>query len=430
MVAGRASGLVRGAAVLRWGLARWPRRPELDGEEARSRWGRFRGRGGFSGTIHDAFRRRLTPAGKALCWLWFSAFVVSRIPGSSLADVAFAIISSAMAVAWVLSWRSPRLACDWRIEGAVSAGSESILCLELRNTGSKTIKDPGAWFFRCADGLDFPGDGLHVETLEPGHTAILRIPVRGRLRGPAFLDAPHLLAVEPLGLMRASLRASGGGVIAVRPGIPRMLSFRFLASGASGAVFAPWIGPRSDRSGDPAGVREYREGDSMRDLHHRSWARRGRPVTKERTAGRGDGIRLHVSTAAEGIEGRMLVDGTLALACSTARWLAERGALGSVWLDGTRLGDGGDPVEALLDACARLPRTGWKAWKSVPFALSGVDPRSPLLVVAVSLPPGWPPPGAAKIMVPDWTSESVTSDPSGRILGYRPDLPFEREIRL
>ena len=430
MVAGSQWGLVRMAAVARWALARWPRRPELDGAVPSTRWGRFRHRGGFSGHIHDAFRRRLTPGGKILCGVWFTAFAVSRIPGSSLADIAFAILTSAMAVAWILSWKRPALACQWSVEGPVSAGAQSWVRLELRNAGTRTARDPGAWFFRCADGLDFPGDGVHVESLEPGRTAALRIPVVGRLRGPAFLDAPHLLAMEPLGLMRASRRGSGGGEIAVRPGVPRMLSFRFLAVGASGAVFAPWIGPRTDRSGDPAGVREYRDGDSLRDLHHRSWARRGKPVTRERTVGRGDGIRLHVSTAVDGIEERMLLDGMLALACSAARWLAARGALGSVWIDGTRLETGNDPVESLLDACARLPRAGWRGWTNARSAPPAADARTPVLVVAVSLPEAGIPPGPVKFVVPDWMSESVTMDPAGGILRYRPDLPFQPEIRL
>jgi uncharacterized protein (DUF58 family) len=430
MAAASTWGLVRFAAASRWALSRWPRRPELDGTVPTTRWGRFRHRGGVSGHIHDAFRRRLTPAGKVLCGVWFTTFAVSRIPGTSLADVAFALLASAMTVAWLLSWRRPTLSCDWSLEGPVSAGSRSWLRLELRNTGTRTLRDPGAWFFRCADGLDLPGDGAHVETLEPGRSVVLRIPVAGRMRGPAFLDAPHLLSVEPLGLMRASRRGSGAGEIAVRPGVPRMLSLRFLALGASGPAFAPWIGPRSDRSGDPAGVREYRDGDSLRDLHHRSWARRGKPVTRERTAGRGDGIRLEISTAVRGIEGRMLVDGMLALACSSAGWLAARGALGSVWIDGSRLETGSDPVEALLEACARLPRAGWKSWTSAPWTPPPVDARTPLLVVAASLPEAGARPGSAKFMVPDWTSESVTIDAAGAVLGYRPDLPFRPEIRL
>ncbi len=126
----------------------------------------------------------------------------------------------------------------------------------------------------------------------------------------------------------------------------------------------------------------------------------------------------------------MLVDGMLALACSSAGWLAARGALGSVWIDGSRLETGSDPVEALLEACARLPRAGWKSWTSAPWTPPPVDARTPLLVVAASLPEAGARPGSAKFMVPDWTSESVTIDAAGAVLGYRPDLPFRPEIRL
>lgn len=431
MAQGRKWSLVRSAAVVRWSLSRWPRRPEIDGEPGRSLWARFHRNGGFSGHVHDAFRIRLTPAGKMLCGVWFAAFVVTRIPGGNIAQFVFAAISAAMLVAWILSLRRPALSCTWRFDGTLVAGGSTEISLELRNTGRRRIADPGAWFFRCGDGLDFPGDGVHVPSLEAGGRVVLSIPVQGRLRGPSYLDAPHLLALEPLGLMRASRRATGGCLVAVRPRAPRLSSFRFLGQGPAGAAFAPWLVARSDRFGDPAGVREYREGDSLRDLHHRSWARLGRPVTRERIAGRGDGIRLVVSSAAVGAEERMLVDGTLAMAASVARWLADHGALGTILLDGERIEEGSDPVESLLDACARVPLAGWRRWRRPALKLPDVDARRPALVVAVRLPRApWTPPAGTKFVVPGWKTDSVSTDEGGRVLRYRPDLPFGPEISL
>lgn len=424
--------LVRCAATLRWALSRWPRRPELDAHaEPASAWARFQRNGGFSGFVHDAFRRRLSPSGKALGGIWFASFVVTRIPGGNLADLAFAIISASMLVSWLLSCRRPELECMWHVDGTLCAGGTGEIRLELRNVGARTIVDPGAWFFRCADGIEFPGDGLHVRSLRPGEQTILRIPVRGRLRGPAFLDAPHLLALEPLGLMRSSRRASGDCVVVVRPRMPFLRSFRFLGHGPAGAAFAPFLGMQVERMGDPGGVRDYRRGDSMRDLHHRSWARRGRPVTRERLAGRGDGICLVVSSSVDGFDGRMLVDGTLALAASVARWLAERGSLGGAWVDGERIEGERDRAEAVLEACARVPRVGWRRWSRPALAVPERDASLPVLVVAAALPDGWAAfPWNVKIVIPDWGTDSVAMDENGRVLRYRPDLPFGSEISL
>lgn len=423
--------LVRKVAVSRWALSRWPKRPELDGDEPSTAWGRFRRAGGVSGHAYDAFRRRLTPAGKLLCGIWFSSFVVTRVPGAHLADIAFATISSAMLVAWILSWRRTGLSGTWRMEGRLSAGSSAEIVMELRNEGPRAIRDPGAWFFRFADGLDFPGDGVHVPRLEPGATATLRIPVRGRLRGSAYLAAPHVLAIEPLGLMRSSRPVGAGRVVGVCPGVPRLATFRFLEAGGAGAAFASALGARHDRSGDPSGVRDYREGDSPRDLHHRSWAKRGKPATRERLAGRGDGICLVVSSAAEGIEERMFVDGSLALAACVGLWLSDRGALGEAWLDGVRVPDAGGLAEGLLDACGRIPRVGWRDWERPPLVLPRVDARRPVLVVAPSLPAGtdgWG--GCVKAVVPDWSTDSVSHDVQARVLRYRPDLPFSGDLHL
>lgn len=394
-------------------------------------WAAFRRRGGVSGAVHDAFRRRLTPAGKAVCWIWFAALAVSRLPGGDGAKIVLLVLSAAMAAAWILSWRAPRMRVEWRLAGPLVAGGRARIEVALAAPSARSPSDPGVWFFRVADGVVLEGDGVHAPRLDADGTARLSIVVNGRFRGPARIEAPHVLLPEPLGLMRSSTRAGEGGELFVRPRAPRVVSFRFLDAGSSAAAFAERLGARRGSGGDPSGVREYRDGDSPRDLHHRAWARLGRPATKERETPRGDGIRLIVSSAAEGIEERMLVDGTLALACALARWLAERGALGQVALDGALVPASDDPVESLLDACARVPRTGWSAGRGPRTPIPPDGGRGPVLVVAGG-DPGWI--GArrsdAKLVVPDWMTESVSWDASGAVLRYRPDLPFDAEVRL
>lgn len=421
-----ARGLEKLVAQARWAMAHWPRRPELDREgEPETLRERFRRSGGFSGNLHDAFRRRLTSSGKAICGLWFAALVVSRVPGRSTADVAFAVLSAALAASWLLSWRRPRLDGSWSAPEALVLGERAELEVVVHNPGSAPVSDPGAWFFRVSDGLELAGDGTFAPLLEPSGEVRLRVPVVTRLRGPARLDPPHLLALEPLGLMRSCRRLGTGGSVNVRPFRPRIVEFPYLVSGPGGAAFAGALDGADRRLGDPSGVREYRQGDSLRDLHHRSWARRGKPVTRERSIRRGDGIRLVVSTAVSEGSQKVLVDDLLSLASAVALWLESRGALGETWLDGERCQEG---AEGVWEACGAVPRAGWGRWQR-PEPVSGeVGADTPCLVLG--LREEFQGPAGAKRILLDWATESVALDPSGLLLRVSPIVVRARELRL
>lgn len=419
-----ARGLETLVAQVRWAMAQWPRRPELDRPGAASTLReRFRRSGGVSGNIHDAFRRRLTSSGKALFGLWFAALVVSRVPGRSTADVAFAVLSAALVAAWILSWRRPRLEGTWSVPSTLVLGERAHLDVVVRNTGTTAIHDPGAWFFRVSDGLELEGDGAYAPTLDPAGSVRLRIPVVGRLRGPARLEPPHLLLPEPLGLMRSSRRLLDSAQVHVRPFRPRVADFRFLVAGAAGTAFAAALDGASQRLGDPSGVREYRQGDSLRDLHHRSWARRGKPVTRERTARRGEGVRLVVSTAIDSGGQKVLVDDLLSLASAIARWLEDRGALGEAWLDGQRCEDGAD---SFWEACGAVPRAGWGRWSRPEIAPPPLD--GPCLLLG--LRGDRPIPQGAKAIVLDWATESLRTDAAELLLRVSPIVVRAEELRL
>jgi len=412
-------------AWIRWSLARWPRRPEMDRApgDAPGRWGRFRRDGGVSGRIHDAFRRRLTPSGRILSALWFSALVVGRVPGRSLADGLFLALSAALGVSWLLSWRRIPLEAVWHAPEAATEGEVAEVEVEIRNRGMRAVRDPGAGVFRFADGLDASSDGVHLPSLAPGAGAVLRVPMVARLRGPSSLDAPHLLLPEPLGLMRASLRLEGSAIVVVRPRRPALGSFRFLGSGSRGPAFAAALGGAKARGGDPSGVREFREGDSLRDLHHRSWARRGAPATRERTAPRGDGIRLHVCTGGAGAGDRVARDALLGLASSVAAWLGRQGALSEAWIDAEPVPDGDGSLEdRLWAACGRVPRAGWGRRRAGSVAPLPARDGAPVLVVAMagSAPEG-DGPGRKSVLL-DWMTESVIEDPGGSVLRLSPLL--------
>ena len=112
-------------------------------------------------------------------------------------------------------------------------------------------------------------------------------------------------------------------------------------------------------------MREYREGDSLRDLHHKAFARYGRPFTKEFETERGAGAIPVLDTAARNLREKSSVEMLIRLAAGVGLWLLERHALGRFFIGDDEIslveGDGG---ESFLESLARIPPTSLRMSKT------------------------------------------------------------------
>jgi uncharacterized protein (DUF58 family) len=107
-----------------------------------------------------------------------------------------------------------------------------------------------------------------------------RVELRARRRGRYVLPAPTLRATDPLALAAGPAPRARDHVLLVYPQFYTLESFAVPA----GRRYQPGGIPLSSSTGDAiefVGTREYREGDPVRNIHWRSWARRGAPVVKE-----------------------------------------------------------------------------------------------------------------------------------------------------
>ena len=107
-----------------------------------------------------------------------------------------------------------------------------------------------------------------------------RVELRARRRGRYLLRTPTLRATDPLALAAGPAARGEEQVLLVYPRFYRLAHF----SVPPGRRYQPGGIPLSSSTGDAiefVGTREYREGDPVRNLHWRSWARRGEPVVKE-----------------------------------------------------------------------------------------------------------------------------------------------------
>ncbi len=188
-----------------------------------------------------------------------------------------------------------------------------------------------------------------------GESSMLLCKVRTKKRGAYTVGKVSLLIPEIMGMLRYSAKV-GSAEILVYPKPVVISSFDFLTWGSSGLVFAPLLTSGFARGLDFSGVREYQEGDSLRDLHHKAFARYGKPFTKEFEAERGAGIVLVLDVQGDTLLERSLQEPLIRLAAGIGAWFIERGILGRFFIGNEEIqlnvGDDGDSFFATL---ARIP---------------------------------------------------------------------------
>jgi len=192
-----------------------------------------------------------------------------------------------------------------------------------------------------------------IATVSAGSLGRSRASARFVERGEHHLDPFSARAMVPFGLAAGPAVTSGSCRFLVLPRMARMAGFE-LAQGSAGdrkRVASHVLGP----SGDLAGVRPYRPGDPIRQLHARTWARSGSPHVREHVRERSEraGLVLLVDRGSD----EKLGEAAISLAAGAASVLAHGiGGLGLVAL-GSDIGrphQGASPGAILDSAMDRL----------------------------------------------------------------------------
>ena len=198
-------------------------------------------------------------------------------------------------------------------------------------------------------------DESELVLVAAGGSAELTCKIQTKKRGAFEIPKVAVILPEICGALRYAAKA-GKAELLVFPRPLRVSAFPFLTSGASGTVFAPLLMPSLTRGMNFVGVREYREGDALRDLHHKAFARYGKPFTKEFETERGAGAILVLDVTARNLREKSSVEMLIRLAAGIGLWLLERNALGRFFIGDDEIplvhADGG---ESLLEALARIP---------------------------------------------------------------------------
>ena len=209
--------------------------------------------------------------------------------------------------------------------------------------------------------------------------------VRTTRRGSFMRSKVSANVPEIMGLLRWPYGYNGSIELLVYPRALKVQDFPFLTQGASGMVFAPFLMPSLTRGMNFIGVREYREGDSLRDLHHKAFARYGRPFTKEFEVERGAGVILLLDTATPHFKSRQYLEHAIRIVAAVGEWLLDREILGRFFIDNEEisLNGGNESRKDLLDALARIPSASLAYGKKPASWAPAARPMDPVLRVGL-----------------------------------------------
>lgn len=125
------------------------------------------------------------------------------------------------------------------------------------------------------------GDSPAEIRLRPGDSMNATVEIVPQRRGVIRMDRLEVRLPDPLGIFQSIVRVEGpASTVIVLPRRYRLPPVELPGSAAfqlSGESNTNAIG----NSGEFTGLREYRPGDPVRQIHWKSWARMGRPIIKE-----------------------------------------------------------------------------------------------------------------------------------------------------
>ncbi|HEX2569690.1 MAG TPA: DUF58 domain-containing protein [Polyangia bacterium] len=248
--------------------------------------------------------------------------------GNNLLYLVFGMMLSLIIASGVLSEMSLRGLVVTRLPpGQVYAGSPYLTGLSLRN-GKQRLPSFSIEAEDLVEGRPI-GKRCYFLKLPAGRTQRTAYRHQVARRGLLRLTGVRLSTKFPFGLFRKSRVLDLGEALVVFPELRRVVPPSLARDDRGGEQARPERG----RGGDFHGLRSYREGDDLRDIHWRTSARRGRPMVREYDQEAARRVTLLLDNGAPGgaaCQDAAALEG-LERAVSVAAWLArhyvERGFL-------------------------------------------------------------------------------------------------------
>jgi uncharacterized protein (DUF58 family) len=232
--------------------------------------------------IWQVYVERLTPAGRWL--LWTTAAVA--VFGASSLDIQAYVLFCYLTGLWLVAFAGmllarPRVTLAARHAERVCAGETLPVEAELTQHGRAALGDVTVVPHRLPPSVrPVPEGGAPLPPLRRGETARARLGLRCERRGVYTLSGFRVESGFPFGLLLATRLFAEERPLVVYPRFDPLARLR-LESGRryqpGGVALASVVGDAFEYLGN----REYREGDSIRDIDWRATARLQRPIVRE-----------------------------------------------------------------------------------------------------------------------------------------------------
>jgi uncharacterized protein (DUF58 family) len=229
------------------------------------------------------YRERLTPRGQYLLWSVVVLAVLGMDTRRTLVFWLFAMAAGMFLTAAAFTvFRRPRVRLDCQFPEHATALRPVTLHARVSGEGSPLPSDLQVLFrqpHQGAEGVSFHPDTIFLGA-DQGAQAHAQVDMRPARRGRYVLPGPILGRTDPLRLMVSQRLELPEQTVLVYPRFYSMREFII----PLGRRHQPGGIPLSSSTGEAiefVGTHEYRPGDPVKNIHWRSWARRGEPVVKE-----------------------------------------------------------------------------------------------------------------------------------------------------
>ena len=253
-----------------------PDNPE-DMERARNTWA-ARFLGGPVVWLYQALTRQGRVVAVLALFVAMGGLDVGESDNHVLAAILFGALLGSLVLRRAAAVENVSVAVD--APPRVSAGEALIVRVTLQNRDPRRhsaieLERP----FLSWDG-SWLDPSLSIAALEPDEHLTLQTRARFTARGRHYLEPFFAAASMPMRLVRGPGVRSVGTPLLV---VPRIAPVQRLRLGMA-PRFQPGgvaLASKTGESSELYGLRPYRRGDRLRDLHARSWARTGKPVVRE-----------------------------------------------------------------------------------------------------------------------------------------------------